>query len=259
VIAFSSLAHEGLLDLIRMSKRLRLNISVVPRLFEVIGHGVEIDQIEGMTLLGLPSLSLSRSTMFVKRTLDVVGAASGLLVLLPVFLMSAVLIKLDSRGPVLYRQRRIGRHDEEFAMWKLRTMVVGAETMKTELAHLNEMADGPMFKISEDPRATRIGRFLRRTSIDELPQLWNVLRGDMSLVGPRPLIPDEDNHVIGWHRARLELTPGLTGPWQVFGRNTIPFHEMVKLDYLYVAEWSLWNDIKLILRTIPVVLHSRGA
>jgi lipopolysaccharide/colanic/teichoic acid biosynthesis glycosyltransferase len=142
-------------------------------------------------------------------------------------------------------------------MLKFRTMRDGADELKEELRHLNE-ADGPMFKIADDPRLTPVGGFLRRYSLDELPQLWNVLRGEMSLVGPRPLVPDESEHVLGRHRARLDLMPGVTGPWQVMGRTAIPFAEMVKLDYLYVAEWSLWNDVKLLLRTIQVVLEGSG-
>jgi len=258
VIAFSSLAHEHLLDLIRVSKRLGLKISVVPRLFEVIGHGVEIDQVEGMTLLGLRGVQRTGSTLLLKRTVDVIGATLGLILLAPAFAVIALVIKLDSAGPVFFGQRRVGRRNQAFTMWKFRTMVDGADRMKPALAHLNEMRDGAMFKIADDPRVTRVGRLLRRLSIDELPQLWNVLRGEMSLVGPRPLIPSENDQVIGWHRTRLDLTPGLTGPWQVMGRNAIPFHEMVKLDYLYVAEWSLWNDFKLLLRTLPVVVGRRG-
>ncbi len=160
---------------------------------------------------------------------------------------------------MFFKQRRVGRANREFQMLKLRTMVDGADAMKADLAHLNEVPGGTMFKIDLDPRVTPVGRFLRASSLDELPQLINVLRGEMSLVGPRPLVPEEDDNVIGWHRARLELTPGLTGPWQVMGRNQIPFHEMVKLDYLYVSEWSLWNDITLLLRTLPVVLGRRGS
>lgn len=259
VIAFSSLAHEHLLDIIRMSKRMRVKISVVPRLFEVIGHNVELDQIEGMTLLGVRGVGRTASTLWLKRSLDVAVAGLMLLVLSPVLVAVAIAVRLDSPGPLLFGQRRVGRRNQEFCMWKFRTMIPGADQMKGDLAHLNEMDCGPMFKITNDPRVTRVGRFLRRTSIDELPQLINVLRGDMSLVGPRPLVPAEDDHVIGWHRARLDLTPGLTGPWQVMGRNAIPFHEMVKLDYLYVAEWSLWNDLKLMVRTLPVVFGRRGA
>jgi exopolysaccharide biosynthesis polyprenyl glycosylphosphotransferase len=258
VIAFSSLAHEHLLDMIRVSKRLGLKISVVPRLFEVIGHSVEIDQIEGMTLLGLRGLSRTKSTLMLKRVVDVVGASLCLVVAAPVMAAAAIAVKLTSPGPVFFVQRRVGRGNMPFPMFKFRTMMVGADDMKADLAHLNEM-DGRMFKIADDPRITRAGRVLRPTSIDELPQLFNVLRGEMSLVGPRPLIPDENDQIIGWHRARLDLTPGLTGPWQVMGRNAIPFDEMVKLDYLYVAEWSLWNDFKLLVRTLPVVLGRRGS
>lgn len=257
VIAFSSLSHDHLLDAIRSSKSLNLKITVVPRLFEVIGSSVAIDQIEGMTLLGLRGLSRTRSSLRLKRTIDVVGAAAGLLLLSPLLLAIAVGVKLSSPGRVLFSHMRVGRDNEPFKLFKFRTMVEGAGALRDDLAHLNEAAQ-PMFKIADDPRVTPLGRFLRRSSLDELPQLLNVLRGEMSLVGPRPLVPDEDDHVIGWHRSRLELTPGLTGPWQVMGRTAIPFEEMVKLDYLYVADWSLWNDIRLLLRTAPVVLGGNG-
>jgi exopolysaccharide biosynthesis polyprenyl glycosylphosphotransferase len=259
IVAFSSAEHERLLDVIRISKRLRVKISVVPRLFEVIGAGVEIDQVEGMTLLGIRGLTRTTSTLALKRTMDVVGASLGLLLLFPLLLVIALAIKLTSPGSVFFVQPRVGRGNQVFRMWKFRTMVRGARHMQAELAHLNEMEGGAMFKIADDPRITPVGRILRRASLDELPQLWNVLRGEMSLVGPRPLVPAENDQVIGWHRTRLDLTPGLTGPWQVMGRNTIPFQEMVKLDYLYVTDWSLWSDVKLLLRTLPVVVGRRGA
>ncbi len=259
VVAFSSLPHEDLLDVIRIAKMLHLKISIVPRLFEVIGHSVEVDQIEGMTLLGLRPLTRTGSTRALKRGVDVAGSAVGLVVLAPALALIALLVKATSPGPVLFSQRRVGHGNREFRMLKFRTMCVGAEALKPALAHLNEVDGGRLFKMRDDPRVTRVGRFLRRTSLDELPQLWNVLRGDMTLVGPRPLVPEEDDHVIGWHRSRLDLTPGLTGPWQVMGRNQIPFDEMVKIDYLYVSEWSLWNDVKLMLRTIPVILRRQGA
>ena len=257
IIAFSLISHERLIDVIRSSKRLSLKITVVPRLFEVIGHQVEVDQIEGVTMLGLRGFGRTRSSLALKRAIDIAGAGAGLLLLSPVLLIIGLIVKMTSRGPVFYVHDRVGRGNEHFRMLKFRTMVEGAEDLKPHLAHLNE-ADGPMFKIADDPRVTPIGRFLRKTSLDELPQLINVLRGDMSLVGPRPLIPSEDVHVIGYHRERLDLTPGLTGPWQVLGRTAIPFQEMIKLDYLYVAEWSLWNDIKLLLRTAPTVVQGRG-
>jgi exopolysaccharide biosynthesis polyprenyl glycosylphosphotransferase len=257
VIAFSSLSHEDLINVIRTSKQLNLKITVVPRLFEVIGHSVEVDQLEGMTLLGLRGFSRTRSSLALKRAIDFTGAGLGLIVLSPLLAAVAVTIKLTSRGPIFFSQERIGRSNRPFRILKFRTMVHGADSLKPGLAHLNE-AEGPMFKISEDPRITPLGKTLRRLSIDELPQLWNVVRGEMSLVGPRPLVPSEDDHVIGRHRERLDLTPGLTGPWQVLGRTAIPFQEMVKLDYLYVAEWSLWNDIKILLRTINTVMHADG-
>jgi exopolysaccharide biosynthesis polyprenyl glycosylphosphotransferase len=259
IVAFSSAQHERLLDVIRISKRLRVKISVVPRLFEVIGSGVEIDQVEGLTLLGIRGLTRTTSTLALKRAMDVVGASVGLILLAPLFAVIALAIKLTSPGTVFFRQPRVGRANQVFEMWKFRTMVRGARHMQAELAHLNEMEGGAMFKIAEDPRVTPVGRVLRRASLDELPQLWNVLRGEMSLVGPRPLVPAENDQVMGWHRTRLDLTPGLTGPWQVMGRNAIPFQEMVKLDYLYVTDWSLWSDVKLLLRTLPVVLGRRGA
>jgi exopolysaccharide biosynthesis polyprenyl glycosylphosphotransferase len=259
IIAFTSAQHEHLLDVIRISKRLRLKISVVPRLFEVIGSSVDIDQVEGMTLMGIRGLTRTTSTLALKRTMDLTAAGLGLLILSPVFAAVALAIKLTSPGPVFFRQPRVGRANREFRMWKFRTMVEGADGMQDELAHLNEMEGGAMFKIADDPRVTPIGRLLRCASMDELPQLWNVLRGEMSLVGPRPLVPAENDHVMGWHRTRLDLTPGLTGPWQVMGRNAIPFQEMVKLDYLYVTDWSLWSDIKFLLRTLPVVAARRGS
>ena len=257
VVAFSSIAHTRLIDVIRTSKQLGLKISVVPRLFEVIGHQVEVDQLEGMTLLGLRGFGRTRSSLAMKRAIDLAGATAGLVLLSPLMVLICIAIKVNSRGPVFYVHKRVGRGNREFSMLKFRTMVDGAELLKPSLSHLNE-ADGPMFKIADDPRVTRVGRLLRRSSLDELPQLINVLRGDMSLVGPRPLVPSEDMHVIGYHRERLDLTPGLTGPWQVLGRTAIPFQEMIKLDYLYVAEWSLWNDMKLLLRTAPLVLQGRG-
>ncbi len=257
VIAFTSLGHEELLEVVATSKALNLKITVVPRLFEAIGHRVEIDQIEGMTLHGIRGVCRPRSAMALKRALDIVLCGLLLLVLSPLLLAIALAVKLTSPGPVLFAQRRIGRDDRPFRMLKFRTMIADADALKPQLAHLNE-ADGPMFKIADDPRLTPIGRRLRRMSLDELPQLWNVLRGEMSLVGPRPLVPTEDHQIIGRHRDRLRLAPGLTGPWQVLGRTAIPFQEMVKLDYLYVAEWSLWNDVKLMLRTVPVILQARG-
>jgi lipopolysaccharide/colanic/teichoic acid biosynthesis glycosyltransferase len=172
----------------------------------------------------------------------------------------AIAVKLESRGPVFFRQPRAGRGRSSFRLIKFRSMYVDAEERKAEIAGLNESDDGVMFKIKKDPRVTRVGSFIRRFSLDELPQLFNVLVGEMSLVGPRPLIfPETDALEADWHLRRLELRPGLTGPWQVYGRSQNPFQEMVRFDYQYVAGWSLARDIEILLATIPAVLSGRGA
>jgi lipopolysaccharide/colanic/teichoic acid biosynthesis glycosyltransferase len=168
----------------------------------------------------------------------------------------ALLIRLDSKGPVFFRQERVGQDGERFGLFKFRSMIPDAEARKASLRHLNE-ASG-LFKIADDPRITRVGKVLRRTSLDELPQLLNVLRGEMSLVGPRPLVVDEDAMISGLDRSRLHLTPGMTGHWQILGSARVPLEEMVGIDYLYVANWSLWTDVKILLRTIPFVLLRRG-
>jgi exopolysaccharide biosynthesis polyprenyl glycosylphosphotransferase len=260
VVAFSSDSHEETIELIRELKDLDVQIDIVPRFFDVFGSGIAVHSVEGVPLIGLPPLRLARSSRLVKRALDVIGSAAALVLLGPVFLVAALAIKLDSRGPVFFRQVRMGSGDRTFRIWKFRTMSVDADARKHEVAHLNAHArngDARMFKIPDDPRVTRVGRVLRCTSIDELPQLFNVLAGQMSLVGPRPLILDEDQHVHDWGRRRLDLKPGMTGLWQVLGRSDIPFEEMLKLDYLYVTAWSLRNDLQLIGRTIPAVLGRR--
>jgi lipopolysaccharide/colanic/teichoic acid biosynthesis glycosyltransferase len=178
-------------------------------------------------------------------------------VLSPLLVLIAVMVKLDSRGPVFFRQTRVGRDGRPFEIWKFRSMISDADQQKAELHEHNEAGAG-LFKIADDPRRTRIGRVIRRLSLDELPQLFNVLRGEMSLVGPRPLVCDEDEQILGWDRRRLQLTPGMTGHWQILGSSRVPMAEMVKLDYLYVAGWSLWSDIKILLRTVAHVFAQRG-
>jgi exopolysaccharide biosynthesis polyprenyl glycosylphosphotransferase len=263
IVAFSNDSHEETLSLIRSIKDLDVQIDIVPRLFEVVGTKVGIHTIEGIPLVGLPPLRLSRSSRMLKRAMDVGASALGLLVLAPLFAVVAILIKLGSPGPVFFRQVRMGERNRTFRIYKFRTMSADAEQQKRELVHLNMHArpggDSRMFKIPDDPRITRIGAFLRRTSIDELPQLINVLKGEMSLVGARPLILDEDKHVEEWARKRLHLRPGITGLWQVLGRSDIPFDEMTKLDYLYVTNWSLAEDMRLIFRTLPALLRRRQA
>jgi lipopolysaccharide/colanic/teichoic acid biosynthesis glycosyltransferase len=192
-----------------------------------------------------------------KRAFDLIGALLLVILFAPLWLAIAILVKADSPGPVLFRQRRIGRDGRAFWMLKFRTMVDGADAHKLALLHLNEAGDG-LFKIYRDPRVTRVGRWLRATSLDELPQLLQVLTGKMSLVGPRPLVPEEDAQILGEHRRRLTMRPGMTGVWQVNGASAIPIHQMVHLDRSYVEEWSLWLDLKLLAQTASHVIARRG-
>ncbi|HXF97234.1 MAG TPA: sugar transferase [Gaiellaceae bacterium] len=259
VVAFSNAGHEAHLDLLRRMKERDVHVDVVPRLFEMVGSRAHLHAVEGIPLLGLPPLRLSRSWMFLKRSMDVSLALIGLVALSPLFLAIAILVKTTSRGPILFRQVRMGYQGQPFTILKFRTMVADAEDRKRSVGHLNmHLADDPrMFKIPDDPRTTGVGRHLRRWALDELPQLINVLRGEMSLVGPRPLIPEEDCHVAAWGRRRLDLKPGITGPWQVLGGSRIPFEEMVRLDYLYITNWSLYDDVKWLWRTIPSLVSRR--
>ncbi|NPV48023.1 MAG: exopolysaccharide biosynthesis polyprenyl glycosylphosphotransferase [Armatimonadetes bacterium] len=193
-----------------------------------------------------------------KRVLDVIGAVAGLVLLAPLMLLVALAIKLESRGPVFFCQRRLGQGGVPFRFYKFRSMTVGAEQARCELEQCNEVS-GPVFKMRQDPRTTRVGRFIRRASIDEMPQLWNVLRGDMSLVGPRPPLPDEVACYEQWQRERLAVRPGLTCIWQVSGRSDVPFEEWVRMDIEYVRTRSFWLDLKLLALTVPAVLSGRGA
>jgi lipopolysaccharide/colanic/teichoic acid biosynthesis glycosyltransferase len=192
-----------------------------------------------------------------KRALDLTGAILLMVILAPAWITMALLIKLDSPGPILFRQRRIGRDGTPFWMVKFRTMVDGADAHKPALLHLNEAGDG-LFKINGDPRVTRVGRWLRATSLDELPQLLHVVSGRMSLVGPRPLVPEEDAQIAGADRRRLSMRPGMTGAWQVGGDRSISIHQMVELDMGYVDDWSLWRDVKLLAETATHVALRRG-
>jgi exopolysaccharide biosynthesis polyprenyl glycosylphosphotransferase len=251
--------HEGggdIVDIVRLATACGVRVAVLPRMLEVIGTSVVFDDLGGQVLLGVPGFGLSPSSRLLKRTFDVLVASVMLVLLGPLLLLIALGIKLTSSGPVLFRQTRVGRHGREFQMLKFRTMFHGADERKHELTALNEAA--PMFKIADDPRATRLGRFLRRRSLDELPQLVNVFRGDMSLVGPRPLVTEEDRLFSGWERRRYHVAPGVTGPWQILGSSRVPMGDMVTIDYLYCANWSLWLDAKILARTIPYVLSRRS-
>jgi exopolysaccharide biosynthesis polyprenyl glycosylphosphotransferase len=222
-------------------------------------HHFAMEELEGIPLLSFTHASENDVlALAAKRAFDVVVSATALLIHAPVIAALAVAIRLDSPGPVFFRQRRVGKNGREFTLFKFRSMRVGAED---ELAHLrrhNEMA-GPVFKMREDPRVTRVGRLLRRTSLDELPQFWNVLRGEMSVVGPRPPLPSEVRLYQRWQRRRLSMKPGLTCTWQVSGRSDVDFERWMELDLAYIDGWTLWRDVVILLRTIPAVLLGRGA
>jgi exopolysaccharide biosynthesis polyprenyl glycosylphosphotransferase len=256
LLAATPTENEELLPLLSACRALQLKVSVVPNVFEAMGPATELDELEGVTVLEVTPPYLPRSSILMKRAMDIAVASTLLLLSLPLLLLIAVAIRLDSRGPVLFKQSRIGKAGRQFRILKFRTMIDGADQLREQLINLS--SDPHWMLLDHDPRITRVGSWLRRTSFDELPQLWNVITGQMSLVGPRPLPEPEDRLIEGWGRGRLDLTPGITGYWQVLGRNSIPFTEMVKLDYIYVTNWSLWSDVRLILRTIPVVLSRRG-
>ena len=257
VVSAEGVEDATLLQLVDSCRRLAIKVSLLPSLAAMIGPAATIDQLEGITVIGLNLPTLARSSELLKRGVDIVGASMLLILSAPVWLIAAIAIKLDSPGPVLFRQERIGRGGRPFRLAKFRTMVADAEERRQAL--LERSRQPGWLDLSTDPRITRVGRWLRLTSVDEIPQLWSVLRGQMSLVGPRPLIAQEDANISGWARGRLDLTPGLTGTWQVLGRTHIPFEQMVIIDYLYVANWSLWTDVKLMLRTLPAVLRRDGA
>jgi exopolysaccharide biosynthesis polyprenyl glycosylphosphotransferase len=261
VIAFSNDHHEDMLDLIRTLRDRDVQIDIVPRMFEVMGANIGLHALEGLQLVGLPPLRLSRSSRAMKRAIDIVLASISLIALSPILAVIAAWIRFDSPGPALFRQERVGGGGRTFRIFKFRTMSTDAERRKAEVAHLSMHAGGDarMFKIPDDPRITHAGRILRRFSLDELPQLLNVLKGDMSVVGPRPLIHDEDRWVEDWARRRLDLKPGVTGLWQVLGASDIPFEEVTKLDYLYVTNWSIWGDLRLVFQTVPALLRTRDA
>jgi exopolysaccharide biosynthesis polyprenyl glycosylphosphotransferase len=256
VIAPGSRDPSEVLDTIRLVKSLGVKVSILPGLLEAVGSSVEFDDVEGLVMLGLRTRDLTASSHGLKRALDVSVASVALLVFAPLVAVIAIAIKLDTFGPVLFRQTRIGRGGKRFTMLKFRTMEDGADDFKDELLALNDAAS--LFKIKNDPRITRVGEILRRLSLDELPQLVNVLRGDMSLVGPRPLVPEEDAQVVGWRRLRSHVTPGMTGLWQILDSTRVTLEEMVTIDHLYAANWSLWLDVKVLLRTIPYALTRRG-
>lgn len=253
IIAPISTSSDAVLELTRMAKAVGVRLSILPRMLEVVGSTGAFDEVEGMTMLGVPRFGLARSSRAVKRAFDLVATSVGMLLVSPVIAGIAIAIRLDSKGSIFFRQIRVGRDGQQFSIIKFRSMVADADHQKDSLRSLNIAGHG-LFKVKNDPRVTRVGSLLRRTSLDELPQLFNVLRGEMSLVGPRPLVTDEDAQVLGHDRARLRLKPGMTGPWQLLGTR-VPLDEMVEIDYLYASNWSLWLDFKILLKTVRHVVR----
>jgi exopolysaccharide biosynthesis polyprenyl glycosylphosphotransferase len=227
-------------------------------LFNVAGSHVALGEMDGLPMLAFTSAPTDEVALLFKRAFDVLSSAVAVLLLSPAFIATAVAVKLDSPGPVFFRQTRVGKNGRPFKMLKFRSMHIDAEARLESLRAQNE-ASGPVFKMRNDPRITRVGRFIRRTSLDELPQFLNVLSGEMSIVGPRPPVPSEVKQYQRWQRRRLSVKPGITCTWLVSGRSNISFDQWMKLDLEYIDTWSLWQDIQICLRTVPAVLLSRGA
>jgi exopolysaccharide biosynthesis polyprenyl glycosylphosphotransferase len=231
---------------------------VAANLFPHLTAHVSLERLEDLPLLRFTTVPHNHIALFLKRLIDLTASALGLLVLSPLLGFIAVAIKVTSKGPVFFTQERMGLNGRRFTCVKFRTMVADAEERLRDLEHLNEV-DGPVFKIKRDPRVTPVGRLLRKTSLDELPQLWNVLKGEMSLVGPRPPIPSEVEHYARWQRRRLSMRPGLTCLWQISGRSDLDFDTWMKLDLQYIDDWSMTMDLVILLKTIPAVISGRGA
>ncbi|MBN1310181.1 MAG: sugar transferase [Anaerolineae bacterium] len=258
IITLPWMYHRKIVQIIDECEQKNIRVRVVPDMFQQRMRSVDLLTLSGIPLIGVKPSHLSSSALLAKRIVELMLCIIALPFLIVVFALIALAIRLDSPGPAIFKHRRVGKDGREFEMYKFRSMVDKADEMKGELRDLNE-ADGPLFKIKDDPRTTRLGRFLRRTSIDELPQVINILRGEMSIVGPRPGTPEEVAQYEPWQRTRIAASPGLTGLWQVSGRSDIPFDEMCLLDIYYIENWSLGLDIRIMLQTIPHILFGRGA
>lgn len=260
IVASSNLSFETLETIFHRCFELGVAVSVIPKTLHRFGPRLELRKTRAGALLRLHPREFGIPQLTIKRVMDLTLSGMVLLVLWPVLLAIAAAIKLDSRGPILFRQVRAGLGGQPFGMYKFRTMVANADEIKSQLHHLNESGDPRLFKIRNDPRVTRIGRLLRKTSLDELPQLLNVLSGEMSLIGPRPFFPNDLDEYDDHHLERLAVLPGITGWWQVRGRSAVlDFEEVVRLDLEYIEQWSVWFDLKILLLTLPTVLRRTGA
>lgn len=252
-------SERGVINrLITSVRKYDVQIKIIPELFELVTSSVSFDHAFEYPCIEIVRTPLRGLNWFMKRSADFILSALGIIVISPVLLLVSIAIKLDSKGPILIKQKRIGKNGAPFHMLKFRSMVANAEALKASLADKNE-ATGPVFKIKNDPRITRVGRFIRKYSLDELPQLFNVLAGQMSLIGPRPPLPNEVEQYTDYQWRRFDVRPGITGLWQVSGRSDLPFEEWVKLDIYYIERWSLSLEFKILLKTIPVVLKGEGA
>jgi exopolysaccharide biosynthesis polyprenyl glycosylphosphotransferase len=250
--------HRKIVSIMTLCERGGIRTRIVPDLFQMTISRMHIEDIAGVPMIGVKEVSISGLNQVVKRSIDLIFAGLALVISAPLMALLALMIKLESPGPVLFRQERVGRNGRCFTVYKFRSMVERAEEQQEALQELNE-AEGPLFKIRDDPRMTHVGKLLRKFSLDELPQLYNVLHGEMSLIGPRPPLPTEVKQYQEWHKRRLEVAPGLTGLSQISGRSQLTFDETALLDIYYIENWSLGLDTKILLQTIPRVIFGNGA
>ena len=258
IVATSKLPQQKILDIVTECEYEGVEFKLVPGILEIIASRVSTDEIGGVPLLSIKEIRLQGFNALLKRAIDMIVSVSVLTVLSPLLVLVVLAIKIESKGPVLFSQTRVGKDGKIFKLFKFRSMIQGAELMFEDVV-AKSGGDIIRFKAKDDPRITRIGKIIRKLSIDEVPQLINVLAGNMSLVGPRPPVPLEVERYSEWHKKRLRIRPGLTGLWQVSGRSELPFEDMVRLDIYYIENWSLWMDFRIVLRTIPTVLFGSGA
>jgi exopolysaccharide biosynthesis polyprenyl glycosylphosphotransferase len=258
IITLPWMYHRKIVSIVAQCEREKTRVRIVPDLFQMTLSHLDVEDLGGIPMIGVRDISISGSQWYLKRAMDVVISLAVIVLLAPLFLLLSLIIRFSSQGPAIFRQIRVGKDERLFACYKFRSMYEGADEEKEKLLDQNEVP-GPVFKIRDDPRITPVGRFLRRTSMDELPQFLNVLMGHMSLVGPRPAIPSEVQRYQPWHKRRLEVAPGITGLWQVSGRSELTFDEMVLLDLYYIENWSPILDLQILLRTLPKALLGEGA
>lgn len=258
IITLPWMYHRKIVSIIAQCEREQVRVRIVPDMFQMTLSHLDVEDLGGIPMIGVREISISSGEMIFKRTVDVAVSLVCLILLLPIFLLLALIIRLDSPGPIFFTQIRVGKGERLFACYKFRSMYQGADEEKEKLLAHNE-ADGPIFKIRNDPRVTTVGRLMRRLSLDEMPQFFNVLMGHMSMVGPRPAPPSEVQRYQSWHKRRLEVAPGMTGLWQVSGRSELTFDEMVLLDLYYIENWSPFLDLQIMLRTLPKMITGEGA